>query len=142
MREYEWSVLVHRDNIRNSNDTKHVHVDKHAKRNLRTMGAVKQRELPRMGRIRMDVEVSYPPRTYVDAANLHPTMKSYLDGMVSPNGKRERDHGFLVDDGDKYVDGPFLTWSGWPSGRDGWYLFRVKVTEVPEWVQPAKPAYL
>lgn len=135
-------MLVHRDNILNSNDRKHFHTTKDPKRNLRTMGAVQQRALPRYGRVRMDVEVSYPPRTYVDAANLHPTMKAYVDGMTSPNGRRERERGFLQDDSDKFFSGPFMEWSGWDSGKPGWYVFRVRLTPLQEWAKPERPDYL
>jgi hypothetical protein len=139
---YEWSVLVHKDNILNSNDRKHHMATRDPKRNLRAMGSVQQRVMPRMERIRMDVEASYPKRSRPDAANLHPTIKSYLDGMCHPNGKREREAGFLPDDGDKHVSGPFITWSGWDSGREDWYLFRITVTPLEPWVQPPRPHYM
>ncbi|QOP66801.1 rusa-like resolvase [Arthrobacter phage Pureglobe5] len=139
---HEWSVLVHRDNILNSNDRKHFQATKDPKRNLRTMGAIQQRTLPRMERVRIDVWVSFPPRSSPDQGNLYPTMKSYVDGMVHPEGKHNRDKGILIDDGPKFCDGPHMNWSGWGTDRPGWYLFRIRLTELEPWVKPPRPEYL
>jgi hypothetical protein len=138
----EWTVMIHSSNILNSNDRKHFQVTKKIKQTLRALGAAKSRELPRYPRMRMDVEVCYPPESTPDHANLVPTMKSYIDGMVSPNGKREKAAGILQDDSDKFLLGPFLTPSFWRSGRPGWYLFRIRIVELEPWALPPKPEYL
>lgn len=138
----EWDVYIHTTNILNSNDRKHWGQTKDIKQALRTLGAAQARKLPRFNRVRMDVEVSYPDGSLPDCANLVPTMKTYLDGMVSPNGRRKKADGILQDDADKFLLGPFLTPSYWPSPRPGWYLFHVRLTEIEPWVQPPKPEYL
>jgi hypothetical protein len=138
----EWSVLIHSSNILNSNDRKHHHVTTPIKRNLKALGAAKSRELPRYTRIRMDVEVSYPPESTPDHANLVPTMKAYIDGMVNPTGKRVKALGLLQDDSDKFLLGPFLTPSFWRTDKPGWYLFRIRITELDPWVLPPRPHYL
>lgn len=134
-------MWVHKSNILNSNDRKHHHTTTPIKNVLKQLGAAKARELPRFERIRMDVEVSYPVKSLPDHANLVPTMKAYIDGMVSPNGKRERSAGILPDDSDKFLLGPFLTPSFWPTERPGWYLFHITVTELEPLVLPPRPAY-
>jgi hypothetical protein len=69
-------------------------------------------------------------------------MKVYVDGMTSPTGKRVRELGFLQDDSDKFFSGPFIDWCGWPSGREVWFAFRIRLTELEPWVKPDKPAWL
>ena len=138
----EWNLWVHKTNILNSNDRMHHHVSTPIKRTLKTLGATRARQLPRFGRVRMDVEVSYPEGSLPDCANLAPTMKAYLDGMVSPNGKRKKADGVLQDDSDKFVLGPFLTPSYWLSLRRDWYLFHIRLTEIEPWVLPPRPEYL
>lgn len=139
----EWGVWIHGSNILNSNDRKHYQTTKPIKQTLRALGSAKHREIGKQyGRLRMDVEVSYPPASTPDCANLVPTMKSYIDGMVSPHGRRTAGAGLLPDDSDKYLLGPFLTPSYHRSGRPGWYLFHIRLTELDPWVLPPRPVYL
>ena len=138
----EWDLWVHKSNILNSNDRKHWGQTKEIKEWLRNMGSIKSRQLPRYTRARMDVEVSYPPKSLPDCANLVPTMKAYIDGMVSPNGRRKKADGILPDDSDKYLLGPFLTPTYWPTARPDWYLFHIRLVEIEPWVLPPQPAYL
>lgn len=140
----EWTLWLHRANILTNNDRKHFHDKGHkaAKDALKALGADRFRKIGRFERVRMDVEVSYPPGIYLDAANLQATMKVYVDGMTSPTGRRSKASGFLQDDSDKFFSGPFINWSGWPSGREGWFCFRIRLTPLEPWVQPPKPDYL
>lgn len=140
----EWTLKLHRANILTNNDRKHFHDKDHkaAKAALKAFGAAKSREIGRFERVRMDVEVSYPPRVYMDSANLQATMKVYVDGMTSPAGKRDPAAGFLKDDSDKFFSGPFIEWSGWDSGRDGWFVFHIRLTPLDPWVKPPRPHYL
>jgi len=140
----EWTQWLHRSNILTNNDRKHYHDKEYkaAKQALHTLGSVQQRKVGRLQRVRMDVSVAYPPRVYMDAANLQATMKVYVDGMTSPTGKRVRELGFLQDDSDKFFSGPFIEWAGWPSGREEWFAFRISLTELDPWVKPDKPAWL
>lgn len=140
----EWTLWLNRANILTNNDRAHFHDKdaKAAKNALKALGAAKSREIGRLDRVRMDVEVSYPPRIYLDAANLQATMKAYVDGMTSPGGRRDAKAGFLVDDSDKYFSGPFIEWSGWPSGREGFFCLRIRLTALDPWVKPPKPDYL
>lgn len=140
----EWGLRLHRSNILTNNDRKHHH-DKERKaahKALKALGAAKQREIGRFERVRMDVEVSYPPRVYMDAANLQATMKVYVDGMTSPAGKRDPAAGFLRDDSDKFFSGPFIEWSGWATERPEWFHFWIRLTPLDPWVKPPRPHYL
>lgn len=136
-----WDLWVHKDNILNSNDRKHHHVTTPIKNVLKQLGAAKSRTLPQFIRLRMDVEVSYPAKSIPDHANLVPTMKAYIDGMVSPAGKRDPKAGLLPDDSDKYLLGPFLTPSHWATERPGWYLFHITITPLEPFTKPPRPAY-
>lgn len=140
----EWLLWVHRNNILTNHDRTHHHDKgrKAAVKFLKDIGAIKSREIGRFGRVRLDVEVSYPPRIYMDAQNLQATMKVYVDAMTSPAGKRDPKAGFLQDDSDKFFSGPFIEWSGWPSGRPEWFCFRLRLTPLEPWVKPPKPDYL
>jgi hypothetical protein len=140
----DWVQWLHRSNILTNNDRKHFHDKdfKAAKNALKTLGGVRSRKVGRFERVRMDVTVSYPPRVYMDSANLQATMKAYVDGMTNPTGKRVKEHGFLQDDSDKFFSGPFIEWSGWPSGREGWFCFHIRLTPLDPWTKPPKPAYL
>ncbi len=138
----EWTQWIHRVNILGMNDRNHWGKEKDPKSNLKELGGVQQRQVPRMVRARMDVTVSYPPKIYFDAQNLQPTMKAYVDGMVSPTGRRVKELGFLQDDSDKFFSGPFLEWSGWDTGKPDWFCFRITLTPMEEWSKPDKPAWL
>lgn len=140
----EWTLWLHRANILTNNDRKHYH-DKERKAAvdaLKSLGGAKSREVGRFGRVRMDVSVAYPPRVYMDAANLQATMKVYVDGMTNPTGKRVKANGFLQDDSDKFFSGPFIEWCGWPSGRPEMFAFNIRLTELTPWTQPEKPDWL
>lgn len=140
----EWVLPLHRANVLTNNDRKHHHDKEHkaAKAALKALGAARFRQIGRLERVRMDVEVSYPPRVYLDAQNLQATMKVYVDGMTSPKGVRDPHDGFLVDDSDKYFSGPFIEWSGWNTGKPGLFIFHIRLTPLEPWVKPPKPHYL
>lgn len=102
---------------------------------LRQRGAVAARRFPRMDRARVDVVVSYPDRRKRDVFNLYPTMKSYIDGMVDNEGggTQSTGAGFLPDDNDTFLSGPFMHWSGMLSdrpGKNGMFRFDLLVTEM------------
>ena len=74
---------------------------------LRTRGVMAWRLAgsPQYDRARLVVTLGYPDRRHRDAANLHPTVKALIDGMVHPApGVR----GVLPDDSDAYLTGPDL----------------------------------
>lgn len=93
--------------------------------------------MPRMGRALVEVVVSYPDRIGRDAQNYQATMKPLIDGMVHPDlsDRHNPDKGFLVDDNDLYLEGPFIRWSGGLSrgAKIGMYTFDITVTELPPW---------
>lgn len=140
----EWVMRVHRANILTNNDRKHHH-DKDRKaaiKVLKALGAERAKKIGRFDRVRMDVQVAYPPSIYMDAANLQATLKVYVDGMTSPTGRRSKTTGFLQDDSDKFFSGPFIEWSGWNSGTEGWFVFHIRLTPLDPWVQPPRPDWL
>ena len=78
---------------------------------------------PQHDRARLVVTLGYPDRRHRDAANLHPTIKALLDGMVHPlPGVR----GVLPDDSDAYLTGPDLRPGDVTPGR---YTFRFDFIE-------------
>ena len=61
--------------------------------------------IPPMSRAHLTVTVHWPDRRRRDVANLSPTIKALVDGMVT-------DAGLLPDDSDAYLVGPDLRVSG------------------------------
>ena len=56
--------------------------------------------------VRIDVYAWKNSRRRYDPANLHPTVKACIDGIVS-------DYGLLPDDSSDYLDGPFIHHGGY-----------------------------
>lgn len=137
-------LRIHRANILTNNDRKHHHDKgrKEAIKVLKALGAEQAKKVGRFERVRMDVQVAYPPRLYMDAANLQATLKVYVDAMTNPSGKRDKAQGFLQDDSDKFFSGPFIEWSGWNTGKEGWFVFHIRLTPLDPWEKPPKPDWL
>jgi hypothetical protein len=120
-----FTLYIHKGYILNANQRLHWAPEAERKKVLRQLGNLQHRTLPKWTqRVKIDAYVSYPARQPRDVANLHPTMKTVLDGLVD-GGK-----GILPDDNDSYVSGPFLHPSGEKSGRKDWYRFDVTITEL------------
>lgn len=97
-------VAVPSMEVANANDARREHwaVKSRKARALRARGALAWRLAgsPRMDRVRCVVHVYYPDRRKRDVANLHPTVKALVDGMVAA--------GLLADDDDAHLTGPHL----------------------------------
>lgn len=97
-------VAVPYAEVVNANDARAEHwaVKGRKARALRARGALAWRLAgsPRMDRVRCAVHVYYPDRRKRDVANLHPTVKALVDGMVAA--------GLLPDDDDAHLTGPHL----------------------------------
>ena len=138
---HAWSVLIHKDMVLNANATKGKHWGASSPQiaDLRTLGIVQSRRLPRFDRVRCDVTVSYPDRVERDAMNLYPTMKAYVDGLVNCTPGTRQGRGILHDDSDFYLEGPFIRWSGKRSTSSRHFEFRIVLTplEPLEWDRDA-----
>lgn len=67
----------------------------------------RQAKLPKgLDRVRVDVYVWKSSKRAYDPANLHPTVKACVDGIVS-------DYGLLPDDSSEYLAGPFIHHGGY-----------------------------
>ena len=67
----------------------------------------RQAKLPKgLTRVQVDVYVWKSSRRAYDPANLHPTVKACIDGIVS-------DYGILPDDSSEYLAGPFIHHGGY-----------------------------
>ena len=134
-----WDLWVHEDNVINANQT-FKHWSKKAERVevLKALGRAKHRDLGKHQHVQLDVLVSYPRRNSRDVNNLQPTMKHYIDGLVDipPHNikgmKKQPARGILADDNDAHVEGPFMRRDPdlQPSGRPGWYRFRITMTDL------------
>lgn len=97
-------VAVPAAEVANANDARREHwaVKSRKARALRARGALAYRLAgsPRMDRVRCVVHVYYPDRRKRDVANLHPTVKALVDGMVAA--------GLIPDDDDAHLAGPHL----------------------------------
>lgn len=130
----EWDQWIHKSSVLNQNRLPHWGTKNKIVKDLKVMGKVAGKQLRRrFHKVRLEVTVSYPVAWDADAANYYPTMKAYVDGMVDkpPTVKGQKQlpaQGILVDDSDKYFDGPHLTGSGERSGRKDWFLFRCALT--------------
>jgi hypothetical protein len=134
-----WDLWVHESNTINANQTfKHWSHKAERVDTLKALGRAKHRELGKHQRVQFDVLVSYPRRIARDVNNLQPTLKHYIDGLVDvpPHNvkgmKKQPARGILVDDSDAYVRGPFMDKDPelQPSGRPGWYRFRITMTDI------------
>jgi Holliday junction resolvase RusA-like endonuclease len=97
-------VAVPFSEVANANDARREHWGTKSRkaRALRARGALAYRLAgsPRMDVVRCSVQVYYPDRRKRDVANLHPTVKALVDGMVKA--------GLLPDDDDAHLTGPHL----------------------------------
>jgi hypothetical protein len=129
----EWDQWIHKSLVLNQNSMPHYHPANKIKRELKVLGKVAGKQLKRRFRkVRLEVTVSYPVLWDADAANYYPTMKAYVDGLVNkpPTVKGQKQlpaQGILIDDSDKYFDGPHLTGSGERSGRKDFFRFACKL---------------
>ena len=136
MRTHTFSLELHRSIVLSTNDKKaHGRAGIEPKKALRQHGSIQARTTPRMGRAEINVVVSYPDRIGRDAQNYQATMKPIIDGMAHPdlNDRHNPNKGFLVDDNDLFLDGPFIRWSGRMSGKPDFYRFDVIITEMEPW---------
>lgn len=135
-RQFSHTIWLNRSLILNANKAySHWGNRSGPAKTLRQRGAVASQRFPRMARARVDVVVSYPDRKKRDVFNLYPTMKSYIDGLVDNEGggTQSKGAGFLPDDNDIYLSGPFMHWSGMLSdrpGKNGMFRFDLLVTEM------------
>lgn len=127
MREVEVSFDVHRSLILNAND-RHTHWSQRSGPTaaLNQLGNVKGRGLPRMDAAKMIVEVDYPDNRRHDVLNLYNTIKALVDGMV------EKGKGFLPDDNDHHLVGPWPVSSHRLSGKKDIFVFRFLITELED----------
>lgn len=97
-------VAVPAAEVANANDARREHwaAKSRKARALRARGALAWRLAgsPHMDKVRCVVQVYYPDRRKRDVANLHPTVKALVDGMVAA--------GLLADDDDAHLTGPHL----------------------------------
>lgn len=134
---HEWTQWIHKSMVLNQNRLPHWGTKNKIVRDLKVLGKVAGKQLrQRFGKVRLEVTVSYPVLWDADASNYYPTMKAYVDGMVDkpPTIKGQKQlpaRGILIDDSDKFFDGPHLTGSGERSGRKDYFRFdcRLKVLE-------------
>lgn len=134
---HEWTQWIHKSMVLNQNRLPHWGTKNKIVRDLKVLGKVAGKQLrQRFGKVRLEVTVSYPVLWDADASNYYPTMKAYVDGMVDkpPTVKGQKQlpaRGILIDDSDKFFDGPHLTGSGERSGRKDYFRFdcRLKVLE-------------
>lgn len=90
-----------------SNQRLHRYAQAEKTRQLRTLGRLAGRSMvhvPGSLRVKVDIAVWKGQGRRYDPANLYPTAKAVLDGMV--------DAGVLVDDDYRHVDGPHLHYGG------------------------------
>ena len=84
-----------------ANSRKHWRTKAAATAELRMLARTAAARTPRrMDRARLDVTLGWPDRRRRDAGNAYPAIKALVDGIV--------DSGWLDDDSDAYLDGPFL----------------------------------
>ncbi|QGJ92811.1 RusA-like resolvase [Arthrobacter phage Beagle] len=134
---HEWTQWIHKSMVLNQNRLPHWGTKNKIVKDLKVLGKVAGKQLRRrFGKVRLEVTVSYPVAWDADASNYYPTMKAYVDGMVDkpPTVKGQKQlpsRGILIDDSDKFFDGPHLTGSGERSGRKDFFRFdcRLKVLE-------------
>ena len=134
------TLYLSRAQIITANERKHWAQTAPVKQVLRALGFKAALSLPRYERVRLVVVVSYPDRVARDVANLQPTLKALVDGMVSGlDGKAPAEAGILPDDNDRYFVGPHMEWSGVLSdkpGRSGSFRFDLTFEALP----PLPPA--
>lgn len=143
-----WEEFIHEGYILNANDIKGKHWTASSGKVeiLRQRGNVQRRKLDRYDRVRLTAVVSYPDRVARDSANLHPTLKAYVDGLVNgmpeykavmKGGKLkrvrlapDRNTGILPDDSDLFLAGPHIEWSGRRSPLKDHFRFEFALEEL------------
>jgi hypothetical protein len=125
-----FTVYIHKSNMLNANQRLHWAPERDRKKVLRQLGTLWHRRLGKWDRLKMDAYVSYPDGRSRDVANLHPTMKHFLDGMVD-HGK-----GILPDDSDAHVAGPYLHPTGVKSDRKDHFRFDITLQPLVRWNTP------
>lgn len=126
-----WQEPIHKDLVLNANKKLHWAPKAEKVRALKLMGRLRHRTLPKFSRVRMDVLVSYPDGRSRDVANLHPTMKHYLDGLVDQHPVTKLGQGILPDDNDRFFKGPYLDPSGVKSRIKDNFIFEITLTPLP-----------
>ena len=107
-----------------SNSRKHWAAKSTAARALRDTAAVVAKATPRrMSRARCDVVLGWPDRRDRDAHNFYGAIKPIIDGIVT-------DAGWLPDDNDRYLDGPFAR--SVYAGRRGLVVVTLTFTELAD----------
>lgn len=83
-----------------------------ATKTLRALGYYKLiaiKPMPQLEQAKLTVTIAWPNRRRRDAANLAPTVKALVDGIVSgPDPKHIPFRGLLPDDDDRHLMGPDL----------------------------------
>ena len=95
-------------------------------RTLRTTGelAARNAHIPALGRAHLTVHITWPDLRRRDRANISPTIKALIDGIV--------DAGCLCDDDDDHLSGPDLRVTTETSGTKGVTGLRFVFSEYVE----------
>lgn len=123
---YSVTFELTRDQMLTANDRKNWRAASRPRAALRLIGATPitgthddgtPRWLPYMDRAHLTVYVSWPDRRRRDVANLHPTIKALIDGIVTDANR-------LPDDDDAHLIGPDLRVTRHLSGIAGVTVLR------------------
>ncbi|TMS00128.1 hypothetical protein [Nonomuraea basaltis] len=116
----------------NANDRLHWAAEARITKDLRTLGHVLalKAKIPHLERAHIVCVYQPPDRRARDSANLHPTVKALVDGMVS-------DAKILPDDSSRYLSGPLVEIGEvYPKGRMVLHIAEVLPPE-PDGLFPA-----
>lgn len=124
----EATVTLHPSLILNANSRLHWRKQAEIKQALVQFGRLQlARKMSEVqDRVTVTFHFTFPTKRRRDRANLHPTAKSLLDGIVKA--------GVLADDSDEFIDGPDIVITGETSGNPR----HVHVTVVIEDVRSAR----
>jgi hypothetical protein len=119
------TVTMHTTNLLTANQRLHWAAKAQTTRTLRLMGAwaAKEQGIPVMDRAHLTVWVSWPDHRRRDVANISPTLKALIDGIVQ-DAKR------LPDDDDRHLIGPDLRVTDEVSGLKGVTRLRFEFEEL------------
>ena len=120
-----FSFDVHKAQILLANHRVHWSTRARITRTLRQIAYLEARRvaLPRFERAHLVVTVMWPDRRRRDVANVHPTIKALVDGLVA-------DYGALPDDDDAHLLGPDLRVAPHASGTAA-TRFRFELRPLP-----------
>lgn len=130
-------VVVHKAHLMSANDRKHWSKKRVQTSVLRALAAADLRAVlaplglypserrPLMQRAHVVVEVAWPTRRRRDVANVAPTVKALIDGLVT-------DGHLLPDDDDAHLTGPDLRPAGVLSGKPGHTRLTFHIHEEPQ----------